>query len=80
MELEIIFHSSSTPKKISNATQLYTKGDMVCVQLDDGVIVRYPLLNIFSIDSQHCKHLGSTQKKKEHLISDISDIVAATQK
>jgi hypothetical protein len=61
MEIEIIFHSSSTPKKIKNAKQLYTKGEMVCVQLDDGWIVRYPLLGVFSVASRHENHVGTTQ-------------------
>jgi len=62
MEIEIIFHCSSTPKRIKNATQLYTKGEMVCVQLDDGWIVRYPLLNVFSVASKHENHIGTTQE------------------
>lgn len=62
MEMEIIFHSSSNPKRIKNATQLYTKGDMVCVQLDDGWIVRYPLVNVFSVASRHQYHIGTTQE------------------
>ena len=61
MEVEIIFHSSSTPKKITNAAQLYTKGQMVCVQLDDGWIIRYPLVNIFSVANKHENHIGTTQ-------------------
>ena len=61
MEIEIIFHNSSTPKKIKNAKQLYTKGEMVCVQLNDGWIVRYPLLNIFSVANRHQYHIGTTQ-------------------
>jgi hypothetical protein len=62
MEVEIIFHSSSTPKRIKNAKQLYTKGEMLCIQLDDGWIVRYPLVNIFSVANKHEKHIGTTQK------------------
>ena len=62
MEIEIIFHSSSTPKRVKNATQLYTKGEMICVQQEDGWIVRYPLLNVFSVASKHQNHIGTTQK------------------
>ena len=61
MEVEIIFHSSSTPKRIKNATQLYTKGQMVCVQLSDGWIIRYPLVNVFSVANKHEYHEGTTQ-------------------
>ncbi len=61
MEIEIIFRSSSTPKKIKNATHLYTKGEMVCVQLEDGWIVSYPLVNIFQVAHKHSNHVGTTQ-------------------
>ncbi len=63
MEVEIIFHSSSTPKRIKNVKQLYTKGQMVCMQLDDEWIVRYPLLNVFSVASKHENHIGTTQNE-----------------
>ncbi len=68
MEIEVIFHSSSTPKKIDKVEALYTKGDLLCVQLEEGLIIKYPLLNIFSVAHYHGYHLGTSQNvKKEKL-------------
>ena len=61
MEIEIIFHCSSTPKVIKDVEALYTKGGLLCVQLDDGLIIKYPLINIFSVAHYHGNHLGSTR-------------------
>lgn len=61
MEIEIIFHSSSTPKKCIGVVAVYTKGDLLCVEYKDGLIMKYPLLNVFSIGSYHKNHLGSTK-------------------
>ena len=60
MDIEIIFHSSSTPKKMSEVRALYTKGGLLCVQMEDGLIIKYPLMNIFSVAHYHGKHLGTT--------------------
>ena len=62
-EAEIIFHSSSSPKNIKNIKSLYTKGQLLCIQLEDGLIIKYPLINIFSICHKHGKHLGSNQNE-----------------
>lgn len=61
MKCEIIFCSSSTPKKCKNVDAIYTKGDMLIIQYKDGLIIRYPLINIFSVANYHGKHLGSTR-------------------
>ena len=65
MEIEVIFRSSSTPKKIDKVAALYTKGDLLCVQMEDGLIIKYPLLNIFSVAHYHGGHWGTSQKMKE---------------
>ncbi len=62
-EAEIIFHSSSSPKNIKNIKSLYTKGQLLCIQLENGLIIKYPLINIFSICHKHGKHLGSNQNE-----------------
>ena len=64
MEAEIIFHSSSTPKKLKGIHALYTKGGLLCVQMEDGLIIKYPLMNIFSVAHYHGKHLGTTKDKE----------------
>jgi len=70
MNVEIIFISSSTPKKVK-ATTVYTKDHLLCVELipdKEGrtLILKYPLCNIFQVAHYHGKHLGTckhTQKK-----------------
>ncbi|KKN71246.1 hypothetical protein LCGC14_0422890 [marine sediment metagenome] len=61
MKIEIIFHTSSTPKKCINVIAVYTKGDLLCVEYKDALIMKYPLCNVFSIASYHHDHLGSTK-------------------
>jgi hypothetical protein len=67
MKVEIIFHTSSTPKIIEDAYAVYTKGDLCCVQLKSGIIIKYPLCNIFSIAHEHGEHLGTTKKLPMYL-------------
>jgi len=43
---------------------LYTKGGFLCLQCPDGLIVRYPMTNIFSVCSHHKTHRGSCRDKK----------------
>jgi len=64
MKVEIIFHTSSTPKIIKKVSSIYTKGQLLCVQYKSGLISKYPLLNIFSVSHWHGKHLGTTCKNK----------------
>lgn len=60
MRVEILFHTSSTPKVFGNCYAVYTKGDLLCVQLDDGMICKYPLINVFSVCHMHGHHDGTT--------------------
>ena len=61
MQVEIIFHTTSTPKKCNKVDAVYTKGNLVCIQHKDGLLMKYPLCNVFSIASYHRPHLGSTR-------------------
>lgn len=62
MEVEILFHSSSTPK-IIEATAVYTKGALLCIELaDSNVIIKYPLVNVFSVAHEHGFHLGTSKE------------------
>ena len=63
MKIEILFYSASAPKICKNVDTVYTKGGLLCVQYKDRLIVKYPLLNIFSVAHYHGNHLGSTQCK-----------------
>lgn len=62
MNVEVIFHTSSSPKKHTDVDAIYTKGDFLCIQLKDGLIMRYPMINVFSVASKHHRHLGTTRK------------------
>jgi len=61
MKIEIIFHSSSTAKKCVDVIAVYTKSDLLCVEYKNGLIMKYPLCNIFSVAGYHHNHLGSTK-------------------
>lgn len=61
MKVEIIFHTSSTPKTIE-AFAVYTKGGLLVVELPDGLLLKYPLCNVFSVAHKHGKHLGTTKR------------------
>ena len=61
MQVEIIFHTSSTPKTL-DAHAVYTKGGLLCVELtDSNLIVKYPLCNVFSVAHEHGHHLGTNK-------------------
>ena len=62
MKAEILFHTSSTPKVFEDVYAIYTKDALLCVHLMTGLIVKYPLMNVFSISHMHGEHLGSTFK------------------
>jgi hypothetical protein len=64
MKIEIIFHTSSTSKIVKKVHAVYTKGQFCCVQMKNNLIVKYPLLNIFSVAHKHGNHLGTTCKNK----------------
>ena len=68
MKIEILFISSSTPKTI-DASAVYTKAGLLCVELlpdkkGRTLIIKYPLLNIFQVAHYHGEHLGSCKKKE----------------
>ena len=65
MKIEILFHTSSSPKTIKKVVAVYTKDALLCVQLKDGLILKYPLLNIFSVSHMHGQHLGTSYKKRK---------------
>jgi len=65
MKIEILFHTSSSPKIVKKVKAVYTKDALVCVQLKSGLIIKYPLLNIFSISHYYGKHLGTSCKKRK---------------
>ena len=64
MKVEIIFHSSSTPKMVE-AVAVYTKDALLCVELDDEdhTILKYPLVNVFSVAHKHGHHMGTSKGK-----------------
>jgi len=63
MKIEILFHTSSTPKICREVVAVYTKGALLCIQYKSRLIVKYPLCNIFSVAHKHGPHLGTTQCK-----------------
>lgn len=62
-EIEILFHSSSAPKRCKGVIAVYTKGALLCVQYKDGMISKYPLCNVFSVSGRHGPHWGSTRER-----------------
>jgi hypothetical protein len=64
MKVEIIFHTSSRPKICKDVDEVYTKGGLLCIQHKNGLIMKYPLLNVFSVANYHGKHLGTTRGDK----------------
>ena len=74
MWVEFIFKDSSTPKKLTGVTRLYTKAGFRCVELseydEDGnpIVIAYPIENIFQEARPHLHHIGTEKrgrKKKE---------------
>lgn len=63
MKIEVIFMSSSGVKVIDNVKAVYDKGGFCCIQVanPDGpaMIIKYPMMNIFSVCHQHGEHWGS---------------------
>ena len=62
--VEIIFHTSSTPKKMDDVYAVYTKDGLLCIQHNNGLIMKYPLCNVFSVAQWHKNHAGTTRDKK----------------
>ena len=69
MKIEIIFHSSSTPKQIKKVKAIYTKGGFCCVQVGRkrkaDMLQKYPMENVFSVCHKHGFHWGTGQKVKK---------------
>jgi len=65
MKIEILFHTSSSPKTLKKVAAVYTKDALLCIQLKSGLIIKYPLLNIFSVCHMHGQHLGTSCKKRK---------------
>lgn len=68
-DVEILFMSSSTPKKIENAEAVFTKDGLLVVRVDE-YLYKYPLCNVFSVVHKHGPHWGSrahrqTERSKE---------------
>jgi len=68
-DVEILFMSSSTPKRIENAEAVFTKDGLLVVRVDE-YLYKYPLCNVFSIVHKHVPHWGS----REHRDKDKEDI------
>ena len=61
MEVEILFHTSSTPK-IVEASTVYTKGGLLCIELsNENTILKYPLCNVFQVAHSHGYHKGTSK-------------------
>ena len=58
-QIEIIFKDASKPKICNKVVTVYTKGGLVCIEYDGGLILKYPAGNIWSIAQQHEPHYGS---------------------
>ena len=66
MDIEILFHSSSTPKNVSGRA-VYTKGQLLCIECEpdqngDILILKYPLLNVFCVSHIHGRHKGTEKR------------------
>jgi hypothetical protein len=49
MEIEVHLLSQSQPIKYANVVNAYTKDGLYCIYLSDGIVHKYPLVNIFRI-------------------------------
>lgn len=65
---EIIFHTANTPKRFDDVRRMYTKAGWLCIELPDKddwgrpVVKRFPMSNIFSVDSPHVLHYGAGKR------------------
>jgi len=58
-EVEILFHTASSPKRFK-AVSVYTKDALLCCQKADGLIIKYPLCNVFQVAHMHGAHCNSS--------------------
>lgn len=49
---------------IDDVVSVYTKDALLCIQRENGLIIKYPLLNIFQIAHMHGGHAGSAVEEK----------------
>jgi len=63
MKVEIIFCDSGKPQIREDVEDIYTKGRLICFQLEDGRIVKHPEGRIFSIVHMHEEHMATTQEE-----------------
>lgn len=64
MKIQVLFHTSSSPKVVRHVTAVYVKAGLVCVELKPDakgrvLILKWPVCNIFQIAHHHGKHWGS---------------------
>ena len=52
MTVEIVFHTNSVPAVYEGVRDVYTKGGLLCLMLDD-TILKFPLCNIFCVESDY---------------------------
>ena len=63
---EILFKTSTGPKRLKNVKAMYTKGTYTCFSFTDSkLLLKYTTENIFSICSNHREHAGSSSKETE---------------
>ena len=65
MDIEILFKDASAPKRIEGASNGFTKGDFYCIRVGE-MIIKYPMINIFSVCHLHGDHMGSGKSIREH--------------
>lgn len=63
MRVDIIFHTSSTPK-IVEATAVYVRPNVLCIELPDGLITSHPLCSVFLWSYKHQPHRGTIKVAK----------------
>lgn len=61
VQVWIWFDRSSSPIIIEDARATYQKGDLFCVELDNGFRFKYPLDHIFCVKEVH----GQTSQPKK---------------
>lgn len=52
MIVKIIFHSNSVPVVYTGVHDVYTKDGLLCLSFDENIL-KFPLCNIFYIDSDY---------------------------
>ena len=63
MQVEILFHTLG--RLVIEVETVYTSDQTLCIQLPDGYIRHFPLMNIWSWTYIHGNHWGTTQNKSK---------------